>query len=130
MTRCISSIIVCVVLLFVNGISYAQSKQKQVEKVFEGLWVEKKTTRCLEISFGNGYATIIDWTSKVQKRESGDIYRAFLKNGKLIMPEDTEHRAPYSEIRFKNNKLIYLTRDIGMGRKPGWDTEVFTRKKL
>ena len=129
MMNYINSLILGMVLLFANGSSYAQSKLKPVEKLFAGVWVDNKTSRHLEISFHKGYATIIDWTSNMQKRESGDIYKAFLKNGKLVMPEDTEHHAPYSEIRFKNNTLIYLTKDIGIGKKPLWDKEVFTRKK-
>ncbi|MEJ2901060.1 hypothetical protein [Pedobacter panaciterrae] len=67
---------------------------------------------------------ITDWTDRIQKPESGDIYKAFLKNGKLIMPEETDHRAPYSEIIFKNNRLIYLTKSI---LPQTWNKEIFTR---
>lgn len=86
--------------------------EKRTQKQFEGLWENKKNTRRLKISFRQGYAMITDWTDRFQKPESGDIYKAFLKNGKLIMPEETDHRAPYSEIIFKNNRLIYLTKSI------------------
>ena len=116
------------VLSLINGKSHAQSAPKQtVEKRFAGKWQNKNSTRCLEISFEHGYATILDWTPKFQKRESGDVYKAFLKNGKLVMPEETEHHAPYSEIRLEHNRLIYLTKQMGVGRTSSFDTLVFTR---
>ena len=124
----IKHIAIIIVLMLMGVSSHAQSSSKQqVEKLFKGTWVDNKTTRHLEISFENGYATIIDWTSKVQKRESGDIYKAFIKNGKLVMPEDTEFHAPYSEIILKNNRLIYLTKPISNGKTSQWDKQVFTR---
>lgn len=130
MATYINSFILFMVLLLLNGNSQAQSsKPKQTEKRFEGLWVDKKTTRHLEISFKDGYATIIDWTDKFQERESGDSYKAFLKNGKLIMPEYPEHHAAYSEIIIKDNMLIYLTKSTGTGRTSTWDKQAFTREK-
>ncbi|TCD01398.1 hypothetical protein [Pedobacter psychroterrae] len=127
----IKSLIWIIVVLTTTGTSQAQSNQKQtqkqVEKLYSGLWTDKQTTRQLEISFQYGYATITDWTSKFQKRESGDIYQGSIKNGKLIMPEDTQHRAPYSEILYKNNTLIYLTKSIDSGKTLEWDKRVFTR---
>jgi len=131
MTTYIKSQIWMTVIMMVSASSQAQSKQqqgvKQTEKLFSGIWVDKQTTRHLEISFKNGYATITDWTSNFQKRESGDIYKATLKKGKLIMPEDTQHRAPYSEIIYKNNTLIYLTKPLAPRKTVKWDKEIFTR---
>ncbi|SDJ52290.1 hypothetical protein SAMN04487898_103154 [Pedobacter sp. ok626] len=130
MATYINSFILFMVLLLLNGTGPAQSsKPKQTERHYEGLWVDKKTTRHLEISFKDGYATIIDWTSKFQKRESGDSYKAFLKNGKLIMPEDREHHAAYSEIIAKDQRLIYLTKSIGAGKASTWDRQSFTRAR-
>jgi len=115
------------VLSLMNAKSHAQVTRKQTdEKQFAGRWQNKKSTRCLEISFEYGYATILDWTPKFQKRESGDVYKAFMKNGKLVMPEETEHHAPYSEIKFENNRLIYLTTQLGTGKTSTFDTVVFT----
>ena len=115
------------VLSLMNAKSHAQVTPKQTdEKRFAGRWQNKKSTRCLEISFEYGYATIMDWTPKFQKRESGDVYKAFMKNGKLVMPEETEHHAPYSEIKFENNRLIYLTMQLGTGKTSTFDTVVFT----
>ncbi|MCD0488992.1 hypothetical protein LPB86_12200 [Pedobacter sp. MC2016-14] len=124
----IKHIPVLIFLLLTAAPGQAQSPSTpQAEKLFKGIWVDKKTTRHLEISFENGYATIIDWTSKLQKRESGDIYKAFLRNGKLVMPEDTEFHAPYSEIISKNNTLIYLTKPIITKKTSRWDKQIFTR---
>ncbi len=106
-----------------------QKGQSRQKKIFGGVWTDKKTTRHLQISFENDqYATITDWTSKYQKRESGDVYKAFVENGKLIMPEDTEHHASYSEITAENNILIYRTKVVGNGIASSWDKQVFTRK--
>jgi len=124
----INHIPILIVLLLTGVFSPGQSSSKvQVEKRFKGLWVDNKTTRHLEISFGNGCATIIDWTSKAQKRESGDIYKAFLKNGKLVMPENPEFHAPYSEIISRNNTLIYLTKLSSNGNTVNWNRQVFTK---
>lgn len=102
---------------------------KQAEKIYGGVWTDKKTTRHLQISFGNDqFATITDWTSKYQKKESGDVYKALIKNGKLIMPEDTEHHVSYSEIIAENKILIYRTKVVGNGKALSWDKQVFTRK--
>lgn len=119
-------ILTALLLADLNTRAQTSTVKKQTGKQFEGLWINKQTTRCLEISFRNGYATIVDWTARLQKRESGDIYKAFLKKGKLIMPEETGHRAPYSEIIIKNNTLIYLSKS--MGATPIWNKEVFTKK--
>ena len=127
----IKSLIWIIVVLTTAGNSQAQSSQKQtqkqIEKLYSGPWIDKQTTRHLDISFKDGYASITDWTSKFQKRESGDIYKAHIKNGKLIMPEDTQHRAPYGEILYKSNTLIYLTKSIAPGKTPEWEKQVFTR---
>ena len=110
---------------------YAQlpAGTKQIEKIYGGVWTDKKTTRHLQISFENDqFVTITDWTSKYQKKESGDVYKALIKNGKLIMPEDTEHHTAYSEITAENKILIYRTKVVGNDKKLSWDKQEFTRK--
>jgi len=83
---------------------------KKADKLFGGAWVNKRTTRHLRIFIEkDGYVTINDWTSKKQKQEEGDAYKAYIKKGKLIMPEDLEHHTPYSEMQVKDNTLIYIT---------------------
>lgn len=126
----INSFIIFTFLLLPAMNSQAQSsfKLKEMKKLFEGQWLNKKTTRQLQISFEyDKYATITDWTEKFQRRESGDVYKAFIKDGKLVMPEDKEHRAPYSEIISKNNVLIYRTKSVGTGKNSAWDQEIFKR---
>ena len=118
-----------IIILLASSNAFAQSTSgfNQAKKIYEGLWVDKQTTRHLQIVFDNSqYATITDWTAKYQKRESGDVYKAFIKNGKLVMPEDKEHHAPYSEIIAKKNTIIYKSQAL-MGRK-GWDILVFTKR--
>ena len=131
MIKRLQALIWLIVILITGATSQAHAQQKhsikRIEKLFTGIWINKKSTRHLEISFNDGYATITDWTSKFQKRESGDLYKASLKNGKLFMPEDTQHRAPYSEILYKNNTLIYLTKGTATAASR-WEKQVFTRK--
>jgi len=129
MIKYIRSLTTLLVLFLTIGYTQAQSPSagEHAKRLFTGIWMDQKTTRYLEISFEGDHATIIDWTSKFQKKESGDIYKAFLKNGKLVMPEDTEHRAPYSEIVSDKGKLIYLTKPIGVEMKSKWDKQIFVR---
>ena len=127
MTYLKSFIVLMLVLLFSGNVDAQSSANKLLEKRFAGAWVNKKSTRHLEIYFEDGYATIMDWTAKFQKRGSSDVYKAFPENGKLVMPEETEHHAPYSEIIFENNRLIYLTKVSQNGKTITWDRIVFTR---
>jgi len=102
----------------------------QIQKQYGGIWIDKKTSRCLQITFENvSYATITDWTRKYQSRESGDVYRAFVKNGRLVMPEDREHHAPHGEIEVKNNKLIYRTKPNGILKSSTWHKQIYTRER-
>lgn len=122
-----------VVLFFLlagaDACAQSPSELEAAEKLFGGLWVNKETTRCLQISFGDApHATILDWTRKFQKRESGDVYKAAIRKDRLVMEEDKEYHVPYSEIRVKNDTLIYLTKSLGTGIKTEWDRDVFTRK--
>ncbi|CDT04861.1 hypothetical protein ACR780_11015 [Sphingobacterium faecium] len=121
-----------IVLFFYKSSSCEQAPltMMQIQKQYGGIWIDKKTSRCLQITFENvSYATITDWTRKYQSRESGDVYRAFVKNGRLVMPEDREHHAPYGEIEVKNNKLIYRTKPNGILKSSTWDKQIFTRER-
>ncbi|RZJ82145.1 MAG: hypothetical protein EOO20_24665 [Chryseobacterium sp.] len=124
-------IVIPVIAVLISNLNYAQlsAGTKMAEKLYGGIWTDKKTTRHLQIYFDDdSYATITDWTSRYQKKESGDVYKALIENGKLIMPEDIEHHAPYSEIKVENNMLIYRTKVVGSGKASTWDRQVFTRK--
>ena len=127
MTYLKSFIVLILVLLFSGTVDAQSSADNLLKKHFAGAWVNKQSTRHLEIYFEDGYVTIMDWTAKFQKRESSDVYKAFPESGKLVMPEETEHHAPYSEIIFENNRLIYLTKVSQKGKTITWDRIVFTR---
>lgn len=112
-----------------NGYSQESVSIRLLQKQYDGVWMDRKTTRCLQITFENDqFATVTDWTPRYQSRESGDVYKAFIKKGRLVMPEDKEHHAPYSEITIEKNKLIYRTKSTGIRKASTWDIQVFTRK--
>lgn len=70
------------VLFLYKSNSYGQAPLKmiQIQKQYGGIWIDKKTSRCLQITFENeSYAMITDWTAKYQSRASGDVYKAFIK---------------------------------------------------
>lgn len=118
--------LVILVMVTAEGSQAQKYTRKQLEKLYAGSWFNSKSTRHLIITFQDDHASIVDWTSKFQMQENGDIYKAYLRNGKLIMPEDHQHHAPYSEIIYKNHKLIYLTRSIDH-QKTQWDKITFSR---
>ncbi|UZJ64766.1 hypothetical protein OKW96_20940 [Sphingobacterium sp. KU25419] len=121
-----------IVLFLYKSSSYGQAPltMLQIQKQYGGIWIDKKTSRCLQITFENdSYAIITDWTAKYQSRASGDVYKAFIKNARLVMPEDKEHRAPYSEITVEKNKLVYRTKPNDILKSSTWDKQIFTRKK-
>jgi hypothetical protein len=128
----IKKIFLFLIILFLyqsNGYSQESVTIRQLQKQYGGTWIDRKTTRCLQITFDNErFATIMDWTRKYQSRESGDVYKAYIKKDTLVMLEDKEHHAPYSEITIENNKLIYRTKSSGILKVSIWDTQVFTRK--
>jgi len=117
-------------LLFSGAKVFSQSPSEilEAEKRFGGVWVNKETARHLQLSFEGSQAIILDWNARLQKRESGDVYKARLTNGRLVMAEDKLHHAPYSEILLEKGMLVYLTRPLSDGRRQPWDREVFTRK--
>lgn len=116
--------------LLINEIGYAQISVnlQSLKQRYAGNWTDKKSSRCLEIYFENNkYATIIDWTSKYQDRESADVYKAIVKDGKLVMPEEKEHHAPYAEIIAENKTLVYQTKPLSILSTSKWIIQVFTR---
>jgi hypothetical protein len=101
-----------ILLILACLVTFAQTKTafKEAKKLYEGEWVEKKTKRHISITLQDtDYFLINDW-SEAGDGSSVDAYRAFLKKGKLIMPEDTEHHAPYAELFLKNKRLVYLSK--------------------
>ncbi len=117
-------------LFFWSAEGYAQTTNeiKHAKKLFAGAWLNKKSTRHLLIFIEkDGYVTINDWTSNVQKRESGDAYKAIIRKDKLIMPEDRDHHSDYSEIFIQDNKLIYMTRNKMPDNKIIVEKQIFLR---
>lgn len=102
---------ITILLLFFIHASFAQKHidLQEVKKKFEGEWINAKTKRHLSISFEKGfdYATINNW---IEQFNSGDVdaYKAFIKNGKLIIyAENDDHHAPYCEMEIVHQKLIF-----------------------
>jgi hypothetical protein len=125
-------VFLCCTLLLLAYIAPAQTVKelKQADKIFGGPWVNKKTSRHLRIflELKEGYFLINDWNSKEQERISGDAYKAFVRNGKLVMPAETEHYAHYSEMIVVNNRLIYITKFKDVTGKMIIDKETYVRE--
>jgi hypothetical protein len=117
-------------LLLIPGAS-AQTplEVKNADKLFSGFWIDRKTTRHLSINIEkDGYVVVNDWTSKYQKQESGDAYKAYIKGEKLIMPLDNEHHAPYAEMQIVDKKLVYITKFKDVKGKLMVGKELFVRR--
>ena len=122
-------IALAIMLLPVNTHAQTLHYIRQAKKAFEGAWVNKKEKRHLRIFIEkDGYVTINDWVSKYQKQENGDAYKAFIKNGKLVMPEDAQHHAPYSELIAKNRTLTYLTKYVDPKGKISLEKLIFVKE--
>lgn len=98
-------------------VAFASMAQKQktipfAMSKFRGEWHNTKGKNVLYISYDTdvAYATINN--DPKDKRYSIDVYKAFPKGNKLIMPADNnEHHCSYSEMSIENNKLIIRTND-------------------
>jgi len=122
----------CCLLLQTNGFAQTKAELKKAKKLFDGYWVNKKAQRHISISFDEqDYATINDWHGKMSDdNNTVDAYKAFVKNDKLVMPEDkTDLRAPYCEIIKKGNVLLYRCRGMESDSKRFVEETVFIREK-
>lgn len=84
--------------------SFAQSVLRKSS--FEGIWYNKENKRELNIRFDEecDCFTINDKS----KGYSEDVYYAYPKDKKLVMPaQDEDHHSSYCEITTAKNKLIY-----------------------
>jgi len=123
-------LVVSMMLLNVPQQVNAQTKSaiRRTKALFEGEWIQKNTKRHLYIEFQpEEYFRIDDWGADTQQFRQGDIYKAFIRQEKLIMPEDKEHRAPYSELLIYNRQLIYVTKFSEGKNKTRLLKEVFTK---
>jgi hypothetical protein len=123
-------LVITLLLLAYTAPAQTVKELKQSDKIFGGPWVNKKTSRHLRIflELKEGFFLINDWNSKEQERISGDAYKAFLRSGKLVMPAETEHRAPYSEMIVTGKQLIYITKYKGVDGKAFIEKETFVRE--
>lgn len=106
-------ILLCPILISFNSLAQSKMEVKKAKASFEGHWYSKKTNRHLTIYFDDQtYATINDWTGTPKTGESSiDAYKAFAKDGKLVIPEDkTDLRSPYCEIIRQGNIVSYRCR--------------------
>lgn len=111
------------------GAAQTMAEIKHAKTLFEGAWINKKDRRHLTISIENdGYITINDWVGK-WKGQSVDAYKAFIRKGKLIIPADTDHHGPYSELYRIGNTMVYMTEDNFLSNKTTIEKSIFTRTK-
>ncbi|MCP2028034.1 hypothetical protein L1276_003202 [Flavobacterium sp. HSC-32F16] len=104
------------------------SRKNLIQK-FEGTWYNETEKSYLSFYFEKGYdyATANTWTGDLNKKENIDAYKAFIKDGKLMLPvENSDHHAPYCEIDVKYGVLIY-TCNQGLNFS---DTSINTKKPL
>ncbi len=107
-------ILLVATFIFFSGTVLSQSKAEiaQMKKQYSGIWVNKQTQRYLSFTFDKevNYVTINDWEGSWNKNNNSsvDAYKAYIKNGKPILPvENKDHHAPYCEIEIVGKKLIY-----------------------
>jgi len=123
---------ICCIIFGYKGFTQKNTELKAAKKLYEGEWVNKKAKRHLTISFDtDDHATINDWHGKwSQENNTIEAYKAFLKQGKLVMPEDkTDLRSPYCEIIKKGNLLLYRCREINTKNTKFVDNIWFVRAK-
>lgn len=121
---------------FLQTFTNAQAKIEiaQAKKIFDGLWVNAKTKRYIQIFFDADvdYVTINDWTGSADKRRNGNIdaYKAIIENGKLVMPaEDGNHQSSYCEMEMINRQLIYRCKGMFADKNKFINKTVFKRVK-
>jgi hypothetical protein len=127
-----AGVFICCLLLQADGFAQTKTEIKTAKKLFEGYWVNTKAHRHLLIAFDEqDYATINDWHGKMSDdNNTVDAYKAFIKDNKLVMPEDkTDLRSPYCEILKKGNVLLYRCRDMLTNSKQFTDQVWFVREK-
>lgn len=129
---CLAGVFICCLLFQGNVFAQTKLEIKKSKKLFEGFWVNKKTHRHLLIGFDDqDWATINDWTGKMNDdNHSVDAYKAFVKDDKLVMPEDkTDLRSPYCELVRKGNSILYRCRGMNTKSKEFVDQDLFVREK-
>jgi hypothetical protein len=119
-------------LMSMSASAQTKAEVKASKKMYEGRWVNKKTKRHLVIVYGGQeYAELNDWTETTGDNSSSvDAYKAWIKNGKLVMPESkTDLRCPYCEIVKKGNALLYRCMSMNTTDKRFIENIWFVRDK-
>lgn len=127
-----TALLIYFTLFAFNTFAQTKAEFKTAKKLFEGKWVNKHMNRHLTISFDTqNYATINDWQGKwSQDNNSIDAYKAFVDQGKLVMPEDkTDLRSPYCEIVKQGKALLFRCRGMNTKDKRFVEQISFVREK-
>lgn len=92
----------------------AQNREEfeKVKKKFEGTWYCKKENSYLQFFFEDDthlpYVTVNQWIGPWRQNSSIDAFKVFIKNDRLVFPEDRkEHLHSYCDMQIVNNKLIF-----------------------
>jgi len=119
---------------------FAQQKHT-LQQQLNGTWYNSNSKRYLRFdvsSNSSDQVVISDWTghSAKDRDKSIDVYRAYVKENKLIMyAEKEQHRCPYCEITLQDKKLLYECNsglnftDNFLNREAGTSREVFKKLK-
>lgn len=84
--------------------SFAQSVVQKNN--FEGIWYNKENKRELNIKFDEECDCFI--INDKSKGYSEDVYNAYPKDDKLVMPvQNEDHHSSYCEIKIEKKQLIY-----------------------
>jgi len=128
LTAISASLLVCWLWFAPQASAQTTLEIKKADRLFSGFWVNKKTKRHLSIGVEESeYMLINDWTGNTQETAIVDAYKAFVKGNKLVMPPNSEHHTPYSEMQIINKKLFYITKLKDIEGKSIVEKEVFTR---
>jgi len=117
-----------------------QEQQTVDTEPFIGLWHHAQGNRDIRIvveETDSTRYTIYDSTRDIKGKLLGseDIYPAFRKNDKLVMPASKSPRCPYCEIQRKEETLLYICNsplDLEsniLRPTEGTDTTLFKRKR-
>ena len=95
-----------------NIIGQTKAEIEYSKKAYSGIWVHKKSKHYISFSFEDDvdYVTVNEWTGSLDRNKSKviDVYKAFIKGDKLILPaENGEHHSQYCEISISNKKLNF-----------------------
>jgi hypothetical protein len=119
---------------------FAQQKYT-LQQQLSGTWYNPNSNRYLRFDISSNHSdqvVISDWTGRSDKDrdKSIDVYRAHVKESKLIMyAEKEQHRCPYCEITLQDKKLLYECNsglnftDNFLNHTVGTSREVFKKLK-